>query len=289
MDYYQTIEESLVYIEDHLEEPLTLDGISREFNISKYYFNRLFSSVMGTSLKQYVLFRKLNDAVKRIYSGKDSLTRIGYDLNFGNQASFTRSFKKQYGIAPSLLKSEEKIEIVPIPKVVKRKVKNFNGDIVTDFTLTLFEPVQLTGVVFEIDLAKENFKDEIYRHARALEEAAGGNMDTSRYMVYSNCRPGSSKFNAMYGVPKRFETDMENVFTIQIPEIFCAKFKYHGDLLKISDTFVSDYGKFLKLSKRKTQGHDIELIQVFNADGRFMENYDIFVPIEKTEDELEDF
>jgi AraC family transcriptional regulator len=82
---------------------------------------------------------------------------------------------------------------------------------------------------------------------------------------------------------------MENVFTIQIPEIFCAKFKYHGDLLKISDTFVSDYGKFLKLSKRKTQGHDIELIQVFNADGRFMENYDIFVPIEKTEDELEDF
>lgn len=288
MDYYMTIRESLVYIENHLEESLTLDSIAKVFNISKYYFNRLFSSMMGISLKQYILSRKLNYALELIQEGEKTLTDISYKLNFANQASFTRSFKKHFGVVPSRVKSNnENLGLTPVPTVIDREVKNFNGDIVADFTLTLFEPIVLSGVVFEIDIAKENFKNVIHSYALAVHNAAKSE-NTPSYMIYSNCQPGSSKFKAMYGLPIAFETDMDNVFTVSVPELFCSRFRYYGDLLNISDTFKSDFGKFLKLTQRQTQEHDIELIQVFHPNEPFMESYDVFVPIEKTVDELEE-
>lgn len=42
MDHYKIIETSLAFIEDHIEEPLSVDLVSKKFNMSKFYFHRLF-------------------------------------------------------------------------------------------------------------------------------------------------------------------------------------------------------------------------------------------------------
>ena len=53
MDHYQVIENALIYIEDNLNQPLSLESVAKTFNMSKYYFHRLFSAIMGCSLNQY--------------------------------------------------------------------------------------------------------------------------------------------------------------------------------------------------------------------------------------------
>ncbi|MGP4040928.1 helix-turn-helix transcriptional regulator [Gracilibacillus sp. D59] len=137
MDHYKVIEHALVNIEDNIQEPLSLESIAKTFNMSKYYFHRLFSAMMGCSLNNYILSRRLNASLQLIQHENLSLTDIAYQLNFGTQSSFTRAFKRQYGVAPSSLRGKDKnIPQEPIPQIVKRPIKNINGDIVTDFTLT---------------------------------------------------------------------------------------------------------------------------------------------------------
>lgn len=266
MDHYKLIENSLIFIEDHIEEPLSVDSVSKNFNMSKFYFHRLFSAIMGCSLNQYILSRRLNTAVKLIQEDQLSLTEIAYQLNFGSQSSFTRAFKRQFKLPPSSLKEKDHaISPEPIPSVVKRPLKNINGDVVTNFTLTEFDAIKLTGIAFEVDLASEDYKAQIRAHSKMLLETIDESISGPCFMVYSNCHPNSTRFNALFGIPYDIQIDKPFYFNVDVPQIFCAKFKYAGDLLDVGDVLTTDFARFLKISKQERDTSDIELIQVFNS------------------------
>ncbi len=282
MEHYEVIEKTLVHIEDNLNHPLSLDSVSNTFNMSKYYFHRLFSAIMGCSLNQYILSRRLNKSLKLIQMQNLSLTDIAYQLNFGTPSSFSRAFKKQYGMSPnSLKKIGNSIPLVDIPPVIKRPIKNINGDIVTDFTLTQFKSIRLSGFVFEVDLSTTDFKEKIRFNSQMLIESIDETISSSCYVIYSNCQPNSTKFKVLIGIPQHLKIDIPNYFTVDVPQLFCAKFKYSGDLLDIGDVFITDFARFLKISRQETEDADIELIQVFENIHNLDSEYHIVVPIKK--------
>ena len=55
------------------------------------------------------------------------------------------------------------------------------------------------------------------------------------------------------GSPYDIQIDKPYYFTVDVPQLFCAKFKYFGDLLDIGDVFSTDYARFLKISKQNRQ------------------------------------
>lgn len=64
------------------------------------YLSKLFSSQIGTSLSNYILVHKIEEA-KRLLSNTDmSLSSISYQLSFSSQAHFQRAFKKIAGTTP---------------------------------------------------------------------------------------------------------------------------------------------------------------------------------------------
>lgn len=282
MEHYEIIEKALIYIENNIEESLSLDSVASRFNLSKYYFHRLFSAMMGCSLNQYLLSRRLNASVKLIQNENLSLTDIAYQLNFGTPSSFTRAFKRQHGIAPSLLR-EKNITITeePIPSVVKRPIKNINGDIVTDFTLKDFRAVRVCGIAFEVDLATDDYKAKFRSHSKMLLNNIDKNINGSCYVIYSNCQPNSTRFKVLLGIPHDIQIDKPYYFTIDVPQIFCASFNYFGDLLDIGDIFITDFARFLKISKQEKENSTIELIQVFENVQNLDSAYHIYVPIKK--------
>lgn len=288
LEYRELIAESQRYIEANLEESLSLDEMATQFNMSKFYFHRLFSAVMGTSLNQYVLTRKLNQAVIWILETDQSLTDIAYRLNFGNPSSFTRAFKKRYGLSPiRLRKGETDIIVSPPPSIVDRPFKNLNGDVVANFTLENTHHLSLQGIVFQIDWADPDFKEQIHSYAQLVRERVPNFDELPSYMVYSNCKPGTTKFNAIFGVPETFESDLPNVFSVQVPEMFSARFNYRGDLLDISDIFVTDFARALKITPLESQNNEIELVQQFAPGDQAMIDYDIWVPIEHLKEEIQ--
>lgn len=282
MDHYAVIESALLHIENNLDQPLSLDSVADKVNMSKYYFHRLFSAITGSSLNNYILSRRLNASLQFIQSDQLSLTDISYLLNFGAQSSFTRAFKRQYGITPSALRVQNmKIPLTPMPSVVKRPLKNINGDIVTDFTLTDFESIRVTGIAFEVDLAEDDYKTKIRSHSDKLLQSIDETVSGPCYIIYSNCLTNSTRFRVLFGIPYDIQINKDSYFTIDVPQLFCAKFKYFGDLLEIGDILKTDYARFLKISRQETEDSHIELIQTFDDIHNFQSAFHIYAPIKK--------
>lgn len=282
MDHYDVIEDALLYIENNIQQPLSLDSVANTFNMSKYYFHRLFSAMMGCSLNNYILSRRLNASLQFIQNDTLSLTDIAYQLNFGTQASFTRAFKRQYGIAPSSLRVKDTtISQMPIPSVVKRPIKNINGDIVTDFTLTEFKTIRVSGIAFEVDLATDDYKTKIRSHSKMLLDNIDETINGPCYVIYSDCQPNSTRFKVLFGIPYDIQIGEPYYFTVDIPQLFCAKFKYFGDLLDIGNVLITDFARFLKISKQETENSHIELIQAFDNIHNLNSAYHIYTPIKK--------
>ena len=282
--YLQKVERAQELIEESLSNPPSLSALAKQLHLSPFYFHRIFAAAMGCTLKQYISSRRINKAVQLVQGTNLALTDIGYTLGFPDQAAFSRAFRAETGVPPSRLRRGESVlEPRPMAKPVLRSFKNVKGDVVSDFSLDNFPPVEIRGVAFEVDLADRSYPDQIRRRAQQVHAAVPQASTLPSYMIYSGCSPGSSVFRALFGVPVYFEADLDNLFSVRLPEIFCSRLRYRGDLLEIGQVFVADFARFLKIVRVDRDAESIELVQVFEPGDLSMENYEIWVPIVKTQ------
>ena len=87
------------YIEDHLDENLSLDVLASEFYVSKYHIAHVFKDNLGLSIHQYITKKRLS-ACREAIQGGDNITQAYQMFGFGDYSSFYRAFKKEYGISP---------------------------------------------------------------------------------------------------------------------------------------------------------------------------------------------
>ena len=284
MDPLLVIEESLDYIEANLESDLSLDHLARHFNFSKYYFHRLFSAVMGLSLKQYILNRKLNASLFLIKQTDQSLTEIGSQLDFSTPAAFSRAFKRQYDVSPSSLrKSPDLLKPVGLPPIVQRPIKHLNGDLVTDFSIEQVPAFQVSGLVFRVDITTMDYIQTIQGKFSELLAALGSERDRPGYVIYSDCSPDQTVFNVIVGVKGQLSLDLPMFFSVDIPEILGAQFTYSGELYYMSEVLNSDLARFLRIARVEAAQHDIHMIQHFESIHDLSSSYQLFVPIKEDE------
>lgn len=90
----------LTYLNEHLTEELSLDDLSERFFISKYYMNRAFKKATGTTVMDYVHYKRIVMARQLILNGttaQDAASECG----FGDYSVFYRSYKKFIGHGPA--------------------------------------------------------------------------------------------------------------------------------------------------------------------------------------------
>ncbi len=94
------ISEVLLYIASHIEEKLTVEELSRLAGYNVQYFVRLFKRNIGCSPYQYIISQRLKEAKKMLRTGAP-VTEIAKKTGFNDIKSFSRSFKKKFGVSPS--------------------------------------------------------------------------------------------------------------------------------------------------------------------------------------------
>ena len=96
-----TITRLLSYISLNFRKSLTLDMISDELGINKYYISRVFSNQIKVSFRTYLNVLRTNHAASLIKISDDNLEDIATDSGFESTRSFYRIFKDIYGASPS--------------------------------------------------------------------------------------------------------------------------------------------------------------------------------------------
>ena len=87
------------YIEEHLDEELSLEKLADEFYVSKYHIAHVFKDNIGLSIHQYITKKRLSLCQEAIRA-RMNITDVYHTYGFGDYSSFYRAFKKEYGISP---------------------------------------------------------------------------------------------------------------------------------------------------------------------------------------------
>jgi AraC family transcriptional regulator len=91
----------LVWVEQNLDRPLTLESIAAQAGLSPYHFSRLFSARMGRGVMMHVRGRRLIKAAQRLAADPTvRLIDLAFDCGFESQEAFTRAFGRVFGVAP---------------------------------------------------------------------------------------------------------------------------------------------------------------------------------------------
>lgn len=105
---YAFIQSVVAYINEHYAEDLTLDGLSKTFGYSKYYFSRTFNKYFDTTLKDYINAVRIYKAIDLTTSLRPS--EIYYKVGFSSIQQYITYFKKFMRTTPAKFKLHDSLE-----------------------------------------------------------------------------------------------------------------------------------------------------------------------------------
>lgn len=97
----QLYSDILDYISWRLRENIRVSEIADYFGYNPKYITTFFKKASGTSLKQYILNRKIDLAKALLTDTNQPVAQIGYEVGFSDNHNFSNTFKRITGQTPS--------------------------------------------------------------------------------------------------------------------------------------------------------------------------------------------
>jgi AraC-like DNA-binding protein len=88
------------YIEEHVNEPITLFRLGQTAGYSPWHSERLFKELTGRTPFDYIRALRLSCAAVRLRDEKARIIDVALDFVFDTHEGFTRAFSRQFGMTP---------------------------------------------------------------------------------------------------------------------------------------------------------------------------------------------
>jgi AraC-like DNA-binding protein len=93
---------AITQVERNLHNKISQSDIARRCGMSKSQFSRLFKQTHGTTFQEYVLRRRISQAVRLLQNPSATITDVCYTVGFNDQSYFTRTFRRYIGTSPTI-------------------------------------------------------------------------------------------------------------------------------------------------------------------------------------------
>lgn len=94
-------QEILGYIQQNLDQKISLETLSKMLGLSRFAFIRRFKSQIGITPAQYITIKRVEAAKKLLRSG-NTVVDTAFSVGFYDQSHLTNAFKKLTGVTPGV-------------------------------------------------------------------------------------------------------------------------------------------------------------------------------------------
>jgi AraC family transcriptional regulator len=99
-NYIQSVYKVIFYIEQNYGYELTLEELASVAGFSKYHFHRIFKSIIGETLSDYIRRVRLSSTTLKLKTNQ-KISHIAMNSGYETNASFSKAFKKHFGVTPT--------------------------------------------------------------------------------------------------------------------------------------------------------------------------------------------
>ena len=89
------------FIEEHLDDNISIQALATIAGLSKYYFARAFKQSQGITPHDYVVQRRVRRVQELLASTDLPLSEIAVAVGFADQSHCARRFREHVGMTPS--------------------------------------------------------------------------------------------------------------------------------------------------------------------------------------------
>ena len=297
MNSIQKVYPILKYIDEHLEETLTIEMLAKVAGYSEYHFMRVFKECMNTTIREYVCKRRLIKASEEILLG-EKIIDVAMKYGWQSHSGFTKAFKKEFGFYPSLLRAMK----VTVDNLGGRDMSHVFlestkvGTTKDELFVILQEKLKLNGVNVEqnklnnVYLSACNAYENVKRYSG--EEYVTHLINVSIVLAELGATADVILAGMFCDVTKKGVVPLE-ILRVDLPreiyDIVEKVQKIGHDLEEASDEVV-----LIKLAERLHNMRTIEFIDEYKKQQKAKETIEQFIPLarrlcnEKLIDELND-
>lgn len=249
-DYEKAVNRVIDYINGYLYSMPSIKELSEVANISEYHFHRIFKTIIGENIGEYINRIRLEDIAQRLRAKEYSLQQIAETTGYGTKHALSKAFKKHFGISPSeyckqpknieLFFKQERVSYTMVPEIRDIAEKQIVYIRIIDRYGT---PESYTKAWHDLrHFAKEN------NLVRADTEYIGLSFDDPTITLPEKCR-----FYACFTTREKIKPKGPfGVRTISAGQY--AVFLHKGEYQKLIDSYYYIYIKWLPHSSYKLRG-----------------------------------
>ena len=105
MNWVESINNAISYMEDHLSEEITLNDIAEAVHISAFHFQKAFTIITDMSPAEYLRKRRLSQAGIELSNGNCQVIDVALKYGYDSPESFSKAFSRFHGVTPMQVKS----------------------------------------------------------------------------------------------------------------------------------------------------------------------------------------
>jgi AraC family transcriptional regulator len=156
-------------VEEHLTDEVDVGAVARSLGTTEYHLRRMFSSLAGMPLSEYVRRRRMTVAAGDLVRGEDDLLSIAVRHGYGSTEAFGRAFRAVHGARPSDVRRDGG----PLRTQPQLRFRlTVEGSIPMDTRILDRPAFRLVGHAARVPLIHRGVNPHIQRHITALPPEA---------------------------------------------------------------------------------------------------------------------
>ena len=110
---------ALDFVEEHLSQEITVADMGAAACYSPYHFSRTFNRVVHHTPYDYLMRRRLSESARQLLETDKKIIDIALEYGFNNPETYSRAFKRMFGVQPSQWRGGEGRDeaLIPMPEV----------------------------------------------------------------------------------------------------------------------------------------------------------------------------